>query len=184
MKLNLGCGKTNIEGFINIDIDKRDNIHIVHDVSSLPMFTDNSVDLIYASALFQYFDFEKGHKCLKEWYRILKPNAVLRISTVDFDKLLEVYKKTDGDIDRIVGPMYGKINISNESTNQQKIYHKSVYTKKKIIKFLKQVGFKKVESYDWRNKIHLTHDDQSQSYFPHLDKENGIHIMQNWEATK
>tara|TARA_Y100000114_G_C11704780_1_gene300349 strand:+ start:26 stop:580 length:555 start_codon:yes stop_codon:yes gene_type:complete len=184
MKLNLGCGKTSIKGFINIDVSKFDNVHIVHDVSNLPMFTNNCADLIYASALFQYFDFQKGLVCLKEWHRILKPGGILRISTVDFDKLIEVYEKCDRNIDKIIGPMYGKIKISEQPLEQDNIYHKCVYTKTKFINVLQEAGFNKVEQYEWRNSIHLNYDDQSQSYFPHLDKENGIHIMQNWEATK
>jgi predicted SAM-dependent methyltransferase len=184
MKLHLGCGKIDIQGFINIDICKNDNVHIVHDVVSLPMFADNSVDLIYASALFQYFDFQKGQQCLKEWYRVLKPNGVLRVSTVDFDKLLEVYEKCDKDIDKVIGPMYGKIHVNGDSFDEGAIYHKTVYTKDKFICFLKEAGFSKIKNYDWKDTIHSNYDDQSQSYFPHMDKKNGIHIMQNWEATK
>jgi predicted SAM-dependent methyltransferase len=184
MKLHLGCGNVNIEGFINIDVNEGKHIHIVGDVSDLSMFSDNSVDLIYASALFQYFDFIQGEVCLKEWCRILKPGGILRISTVDFDKLLEVYSATNKDIDKIIGPMYGRIDLNNKNMEGDKIYHKSIYTKKKLISSLEKSGFSKVQPYDWKQSIHLDYDDQSQSYYPHMDKDNGIHIMQNWEAIK
>lgn len=184
MKLNLGCGRTNIAGFINIDLNKDPHVHISTDVSDLKMFNSESVDLIYASAIFQYFDYQQGAVALNEWYRVLKPGGVLRISTVDFDKLLEVYNKSGKEIDKIIGPMYGRIYVNNESLNNDNVYHTAVYTQKKLLNALKDAGFEKNEPYDWKNSIHAEYDDQSQSYYPHKDKENGIHIMQNWEAKK
>ena len=184
MKLNLGCGRTNISGFINIDINKDPHVHISTDVTNLNMFTDECVDLIYASALFQYFDFQQGVQALTEWYRILKTGGVLRISTVDFDKLLEVYNKYDKNIDKIIGPMYGRIYVNNDDLGTDKVFHTSVYTQTKLLGVLKEIGFQTIKPYDCKNSIHAEYDDQSQSYYPHMDKENGIHIMQNWEATK
>jgi predicted SAM-dependent methyltransferase len=148
------------------------------------MFANECVDLIYASALFQYFDYEQGLQALTEWYRVLKPDGLLRISTVDFDKLLQVYDKSGKDIDKIIGPIYGKIYVNNDTLDTDKTYHTAVYTQTKLLKVLKKAGFEKIEPYDWKNSIHAEYDDQSQSYYPHMDKENGIHIMQNWEATK
>ena len=184
MKLNLGCGKTNIPGFINIDLNQEPHVHISTDITDLNMFTDNSVELIYASAVFQYFDYKQGFTALQEWYRILKPGCALRISTVNFDKLLQVYDKSGRDIDKIIGPIYGKIYVNNNTLDTDKVYHKAVYTETKLIETLEKAGFSKIEPYDWKNSIHADYDDQSQSYYPHMDKENGIHIMQNWEAIK
>ena len=184
MKLNLGCGRTNIEGFINVDLNQDPQVHISTDVTDLNMFTDNCADLIYASALFQYFDYLQGAAALEEWYRILKPGGVLRISTVDFDKLLQVYDKSGKDIDKIIGPIYGRIYVNNDTLDKDIVYHTAVYTQSKLISALKKAGFQKIEPYEWKNSIHAEYDDQSQSYYPHMDKENGIHIMQNWEATK
>ena len=46
VKLHLGCGKKYIPGFIHIDLDDYPHIDYRHDISSLPMFANNSVDLI------------------------------------------------------------------------------------------------------------------------------------------
>ena len=45
-------------------------------------------------------------------------------------------------------------------------------------------GFKDVRRYDWRQTEHKDYDDFSQAYIPHMDKENGLLISLNVEATK
>ena len=184
MKLHLGCGKVNIPGFINVDVSKLPHVDIVSDISSLPMFDSNSIKLIYVSATFQYFDREEGKKCLKEWHRILQKGGCLMISTVDFNKLLMVYKKTE-NLESIIGPLYGRMGVYDEhSLESGKIYHKTVYNNEELKKLLKESGFGNIEKYDFRQTIHNDYDDQSQSFYPHMDKEKGIHIMQNLRAYK
>lgn len=184
MKLHLGCGKVNIPGFVNVDLSDFPHVDYVSDIRTLPMFEDETVDLIYVSATFQYFDREEGRQCLEEWYRVLKKGGCIMISTVDFDKLLEVYKKTN-DMSKIIGPLYGKMpvydNFGNPSEN---IYHKTVYNYDDFRNLLEDVGYIDINKYDFRDTIHNKYDDQSQSFFPHMDKQNGIHIMQNIEAFK
>jgi|TARA_R110000851_G_scaffold170756_1_gene317125 predicted SAM-dependent methyltransferase len=185
MKLHLGCGPVNIPGFYNIDLSDHPHIHLKADIKKLPMFENESVELIYVSAVFQYFDRQEGLECLEEWYRILKKGGVLRISTVDFDKLIEVYKKTNTNLSYIIGPLYGKMNVfDSQGQPIEKIYHKTVYNRDEMALILKQCGYTKIENYNWKEHIHNNYDDQSQSYFPHMQKENGIHIMQNLQAIK
>ena len=38
--------------------------------------------------------------------------------------------------------------------------------------------------YDWRQTLHKDHDDFSQAYVPHMDKEKGLLISLNVEADK
>ncbi len=185
MKLHLGCGDIDIPGFYNVDLSDYPHVNLKADIRNLSMFEDNSVELIYVSATFQYFDRLEGAQCLQEWHRILKPGGVLRISTVDFDKLLDVYYKTGKDLTKIVGPLYGRMDVVDEDNNPiSKIYHRIVYTKPEMLRMLKDSGFTNVKDYDWREYVHAGYDDQSQSYFPHMSKESGIHIMQNLQATK
>ena len=49
---------------------------------------------------------------------------------------------------------------------------------------LESVGFENVCRYDWRETEHSHVDDFSQSYLPHLDKENGQLMHLNVTATK
>lgn len=174
MNLHLGCGKRNIPGFINVDIADFPHVHHKRDVRNLAVFESNSVDLIYASHLLEYFDREEVKVVLKEWKRVLKPGATLRLAVPDFMKLILVYQGT-GDIKYILGPLYGKLNG---------MYHKTVYDFKSLKTLLEKMGFKNVRLYDWRQTIHKDYDDCSQAYFPHMDKENGLLVSLNVEATK
>ena len=49
---------------------------------------------------------------------------------------------------------------------------------------MEAAGFSGICRYDWRKTEHATLDDYSQSYIPHLKKEEGTLISLNVEATK
>ena len=148
------------------------------------MFSDNSVDLIYTSHSFEYFDRSEGEHVLKEWRRVLKPGGILRIAVPDFEAIVKVYLKQNKDLEHkgILGPLYGKMLIK-EKGKDKTIYHKTAYDFKSLKKVLQSAGFKNIHRYDWRKTIHKDYDDHSQAYIPHMDKK-GILISLNLEAKK
>jgi len=182
MKLHLGCGKRYICGFIHVDLDDLPHIDYKHDVRTLPVFTDNTADLIYACHIIEYFDRFEVIDVLREWYRVLKPSGVLRLAVPDFRALVEVYQKY-GDLRLILGPLYGRMVIHTDK-GESTIYHHTVYDFKSLRSVLESVGFMNVRCYDWRETIHKDYDDFSQAYIPHMDKENGLLISLNVEADK
>lgn len=185
MKLNLGCGKNNIPGFIHVDLD--DHLHIDHrsDVKKLPFIKNNSADLIYSSHTLEYFDRKEANDVLSEWNRVLKPKGVLRICVPDFDAIVKVYKKY-GDLDHqgILGPLYGYWPYDSIDGKQDTFYHKTTYDFKSLKKILENACFSEVKRYNWQDTIHKDYDDYSQAYIPHMDKNNGILISLNVEAVK
>ena len=56
--------------------------------------------------------------------------------------------------------------------------------KKKITELLIDSGFSDIKEWDWRKTEHSDIDDYSQAYLPHMDKENGLLMSMNIEATK
>ena len=56
VQLHLGCGKRFIPEFLHIDLDKFPHIDVVGNVSDLSYIYDNTVDLIYACHVLEYFD--------------------------------------------------------------------------------------------------------------------------------
>ena len=179
MKLHLGCGKRYFPGWVHIDIANYE--HIDHNVSIYPldMFEDNVADIIYASHAFEYFDDAEAEDVIKDWHRVLKYNGTLRLAVPDFESLIDVYKST-GDLQRIIGPLYGRILIDDSSY----LYHKTAYDFAKLQRLLLKLGFSEVRRYDWRETDHADVDDHSQAYFPHMDKENGRLVSLNIEAQK
>jgi ubiquinone/menaquinone biosynthesis C-methylase UbiE len=146
------------------------------------MFKDNTVDLIYSSHSFEYFDRQKAVSVLKEWRRVLKPGGTLRLAVPDFDKLIKVYQKTE-KLEKILGPLFGRMEI-NTPDGPQMLYHKTVYSFSSLKIVLEENGFTGTRRYDWKETIHRDYDDHSQAYFPHMDKSNGTLLSLNIEAEK
>jgi predicted SAM-dependent methyltransferase len=179
IKINMGCGWRNF-GKDWIHIDGGDYRHLDYtSIVDLRQFQDDSVDLIYASHVIEYFDREEVKVLLTEWKRILKKNAILRIAVPDFEAIVNLYLNGKYPLEKFLGPLYGKMIMSENN-----IYHKTVYDLNSIKKLMLDIGFSKVKKYDWRNTEHSKFDDHSQAYLPHMDKDNGVLISLNVECTK
>lgn len=178
MKLHLGCGKRIIPGFVHVD--RLDFAHIQQrtSLSDLSFAANGSAELIYCAHAFEYFDREEAPKVLQEWHRVLRPSGLLRLAVPDFSVLAELYR--DGlALDKILGPLYGKIPSDDGFQ-----FHKTCYDFASLEIILHSSGFKNVRRYDWRTTEHANVDDFSQAYIPHMDKERGRLISLNVEAER
>lgn len=182
MKLNLGCWHRDLPGFVNIDLCDFPHIDYKSSIDDLSMFEDNTVDLIYSSHSFEYFDRLEAVAVLKEWRRVLKPGATLRLAVPDFDKLILIYGKTK-NVKNILGPLFGRMEIDTEKETKL-LYHKTTYTFDSLKDLLEENGFTNFHRYDWKDTIHKDYDDHSQAYFPHMDKDNGVLLSLNIEVIK
>lgn len=179
MKLHIGCGRRNFgKDWIHIDGSVYEHIKY-HDITNLP-FTDNTVDLIYASHVFEYFDRDEAKDILKEWRRVLKINGILRLAVPDFEVCSKLYNEGKYDLDTFASMFYGKWKVTEELT----VYHKTIYDFKSLKKLLEHNNFKNIKLWNWRDTCHSQFDDYSQAYLPHMDKENGTLISLNVEALK
>jgi predicted SAM-dependent methyltransferase len=183
IKLHLGCGWRNF-GDDWVHIDGGDYEHLQHDdITKLP-YEDESVDLIYASHVLEYFDREEVVDILSEWTRVLKKGAVLRIAVPDFESMAIMYVMNKNTIKKVglssfLGPLYGKMEMGDQT-----IYHKTTYDFDELSNILESVGIQNVTRYDWRDTEHSEFDDHSQAYIPHMDKDNGTLISLNVEGIK
>lgn len=182
LKLNLGCWHRDIPGFTNVDLCDMPHIHHKTSIDRLPMIADGSCELVYASHSLEYFDRQEAEQVLAEWRRVLAPGGTLRVAVPDFDALLEVYRRSR-ELRFLLGPLYGRMEIDTAS-GKQKLYHKTTYNFAHLKALLEQCGFANVRRYDWRETVHKDHDDHSQAYWPHMDKENGLLVSLNVEAEK
>ncbi len=178
MKLHLGCGERYIKGYIHIDIDDLQHIDYKTSINDLSMIENESCDLIYASHVLEYFDFEDANEVLLEWKSKLKKGGTLRISVPNLESLILIYGKTK-EVSNILGPLYGKWSIDGDN-----IYHKTIYDKKSLQSILENNGYKGVREWDWRKELPKGYDDYSIAYFPHMDTDNGIQLSLNLECEK
>ena len=110
IKLHLGCGKKDFgPEWTHIDGGDFSHLHS-HDITNIP-FEDNTVSLIYASHVFEYFDREEAVVVLNEWRRVLKPDGNLRIAVPDFKSICELYLHKNTPIEKFLGPIYGKMKM-------------------------------------------------------------------------
>ena len=178
IKINMGCGWRNFgEEWIHIDGGNYDHTDYT-DICNLP-YEDETVDLIYSSHVLEYFDRNDVVGVLNEWYRVLKPNGIIRIAVPDFYNMSKLYVNGDIKLSKLLGPLYGKMKMSEKT-----IYHKTVYDFDELSDMLKFCGFSDIKKYNWRYTEHSKFDDHSQAYIPHMDKDNGTLISLNMEATK
>lgn len=179
IKLNIGCGSRNFgKDWIHIDGSNYEHIHS-HDIVNLP-FDNNSVDIIYASHVFEYFDREECINVLKKWNDCLKPNGILRLAVPNFEKYASLYSSGIITLDQCLGPIYGKWAM----TETHNLFHKTIYDYTSLKRVLEDNNYKNIRLWNWREVEHTNFDDYSQAYIPHMDKENGTLMSLNVECIK
>lgn len=181
VKINMGCGKRNFgKDWIHIDAEKYDHV-TWYSITDLYL-NDNTVDLIYASHVINYFDRNQVVGVLSEWKRVLKPGGVLRLAVPDFYQIAQLYYMNFyklNYLDQLIGPLYGRMFCDGRP-----IYHKTTYDFTALHDLLEYCGFKNIDHWDWRKTEHAQFDDHSQAYLPHMDKENGVLISLNIQCEK
>ena len=181
MKFHLGSGSRTLKGFLQVDIEPWPNVDIVSDLRDLTMIDNESVDEIYTSHSFEYFDARQALIALAEWKRVLRRGGKLFISVPDFASLVKIYEET-GDLSKIIGPLFGRWeNVKVEET----IYHRTVYDIDTLSETLRLAGFTQIELFDAVKYLSVAdphYDDYSLAYFPHMDR-RGIQVSLNVSCT-
>ena len=88
IKLNLGGGKVEIPGYMNIDHHNGKEAYPLD-------CADNSVEEIRASHILEHFPYNKTLDVLKNWYSKLMPGGTLKIAVPDFRKINKLYEAGD-----------------------------------------------------------------------------------------
>jgi len=73
-KVNLGCGRNPIRGFVNADFRQGPGVDVIADVSRLP-FTTGSLGMVYASHVLEHV--VHLDDAMREIHRVLRPGGLL-----------------------------------------------------------------------------------------------------------
>ena len=104
MKLNLGCGRNVKSGWINVDMEEKENkLDLICDLSKEFPFKANSYEYIYNEHFIEHLDWLAGLKFLKNCYRSLKPGGILRLVFPDFKKVFKAYLENDAEFFKAAG---------------------------------------------------------------------------------
>lgn len=185
INLNLGCGAVRPKNWINTDsslnasvqkipligkkvsklfnnVEYDDSNFIYMNLNKKWKFKDNTVDIVYASHLFEHLTLQSADLFLKEAYRTLKPGGILRIVVPDLyqisTKYLNEYKTKAADenttefimwaINMHREAQYGNAGFFKKMILEWQGYphqHKFMYDDKSLTHKVKQYGFKDIK---------------------------------------
>lgn len=81
-KLNLGCGRTALSGWVNLDCASLPGVDIVHDIENLPLpFGNEEFGEILCNDVFEHLDYIP---VFADLHRILKPGGMVTIKVPHF----------------------------------------------------------------------------------------------------
>ena len=137
MKLNLGCGKRRLDGYVNIDLYEP-SADMKVDIHNLSMFKTNSVTEIFASHVIEHISPYFIQGVLIEWHRILMPGAKLILELPD---ILECCKQfvTASKAER-----YGLLTTIYGAIENVKVPHLYGWEIENLTDYLHATGFKDV----------------------------------------
>ena len=168
LKIHLGSGEINLQGWINIDARKFKHIHLISDGFDLSNFKKDSVNEIYACHVMEHFSFKETDNFIEKIYNKLKPGGYFRVSVPDLDKLIKLYKKQK-KLEVIKNAIMGGQNYPND-------FHKSIYNFPQLKKILQKKGFKNIKFWNTKNFFGETIGDWSDGYYLHNKKKFNISL--------
>lgn len=144
MRINLGSGQKYLDGFVNVDIsDAHDHkVDIIADVSeAMPMFEDNSAELIIAEHILEHVYLHKQESTLREWYRILAPGGRLVISVPNQLELAKAY------LERRIDFFIYAVNKFGPYNGDDADFHKWGFDEQEMRTRLSNIPFSEVRQY-------------------------------------
>ena len=97
MKLHIG-GKIQKDDWKILNIQNKEGVDFVGDMSDLSQFGDNSIDEIYASHIVEHVNQKNIKKTLSGIYRVLATKGKVYISVPDMDVLCRIFIAKDAPI--------------------------------------------------------------------------------------
>lgn len=115
--LNIGCGSVFHSSWTNIDIEPSSPKVKACDITKGLPYSDAEFDACYSSHLLEHLNKAEAEKLIKECFRILKPQGVIRVVVPDLENIVINYlkilekidsgvKEAEADYDWIMLEMY------------------------------------------------------------------------------
>jgi len=173
LKIHLGAGPINIQGWINVDAREYSHTHIVANNFDLAQFADGSISEIYMCHVLEHFSFSEVELLLRHFKNKLCIGGVIRLSVPSFDKLVDIYCDGHRNIDLIKFAIMG-------GQDYEFNFHKSIYNQKNLSNILVQSGYTNIEKWDTLSDFGADLGDWSSKYFP--TSKDSIQISLNLKA--
>lgn len=152
-KLHLGCGSVRFDGWINVDLDWRDDaVDLAWDLTAALPLEDASCQMIYCEHVLEHFPIEQGVSFLRDCHRVLQDGAVLRVAMPSLDVILEKAVASDWrNQDWLSWPEYQFIRTRAEMLNVCFHWwgHQWLYDREELHRRLQEAGFSRIEDVAW-----------------------------------
>lgn len=136
VRLNLGSGHKELDGYINIDIKNDDPAYPLE-------FDDGSVDEIRASHILEHFSHRDIAKVISNWVSKLKPGGIMKIAVPDFRKIAERYLQ--GKKVNAVGYIMGGHADENDR-------HGSIFDQETLVALMRTAGLGSLRKWESETK--------------------------------
>jgi predicted SAM-dependent methyltransferase len=90
MKLHIG-GEEKKDGWKILNIQQKNDVDFIGNITDLSQFEDNSIEEIYASHVVEHVAQKDVEKTLKGIHRVLKDNGKFYVSVPDMDLLCKIF---------------------------------------------------------------------------------------------
>lgn len=133
-KVNLGCGREIMEGFINVDVENYKGIDVIHDLNTYPLpFENGEFDEIIAKNIIEHLD--RPHQFVKELWRIAKDGARVFIQAPHYSNF-----GVWGDLTHKKGYSF----FSLRHYNIDRKYTNSLVANKEVFEIITKIDFSKI----------------------------------------
>jgi predicted SAM-dependent methyltransferase len=154
-RINIGCGKNPIQGWINLDVVSHPGVYFWDCRSGLP-FSEDAVAAIYSEHFFEHLHLEsEARPFLRECLRCLQPAGVLRLVVPDAGEYVRAYNSpwemladmrpldrvADGWRDKWLGQVYQTRMQFLNAIFRQGYEHKYAYDAETLVLIMRQAGF-------------------------------------------
>lgn len=140
-KLHLGSGSITLPGWINIDLDSPTADQLLDLTDPLP-FESASVSHIFNEHFIEHITREQAVAFLKECYRVLKQQGVMRITTPNLRFLAHSYFSDNRDEWGDLWQPNSRCQLMNEGMRSWG--HKFLYDAEELTRILGEAGFKSI----------------------------------------
>lgn len=150
MKINMGCGRTILDDYVNVDVARSPFAHrdpdLYSDIRSLPALADECAEEVMAIHVLEHVERWEVEDTLTEWKRLLKPDGLLVLEMPDLMKccrnILEGRESAKAD-------QLGMWGLFGDYTHRDPLMmHKWAWSFKTLAPVLTKVGFVSLKEED------------------------------------
>ena len=149
-RLHIGAGSTRLDGWLNSDLIGGD---VYLDLARPLPFRDGALAFVYGEHVISCLTESRAVALLQEAHRVLRPGGILRLTTPDLAKLIELYRDENAVVSRddytrwlsegTGKPVGGPAQLLNDLFRLWGVHY--TYDEDDLVAKLREVGFAEVQ---------------------------------------